>query len=101
MRSCWFAPVTIILPIRPPLSRLRKPLLRTGPRGSGEFKEISWDEALETATEWLQDVRMRDPLRVQLVNGAQGGLTAANRVLFRFAGCAGGCFASDRRFDDG
>src|SRR5687768_448138 len=42
-------------------SRLRAPLKRVGPRGSGEFVEISWDEALATATGWLHDVRERDP----------------------------------------
>lgn len=38
--------------------RLRSPLLRTGKRGSGEFKEISWEEAIDILTkEW---VRIRD-----------------------------------------
>ncbi len=35
-------------------ARLSKPFLRVGERGSGEFREIEWDEALETATDWLQ-----------------------------------------------
>src|SRR6476661_8305275 len=34
-------------------ARLNKPLLRVGERGSGEFKEIEWDEALQLATDWL------------------------------------------------
>ena len=42
-------------------ARLRAPLKRVGERGSGEFREISWDEALETATGWLRRVRETDP----------------------------------------
>ncbi|GAB5378450.1 MAG: hypothetical protein AcusKO_49120 [Acuticoccus sp.] len=50
-------------------ARLRAPLRRTGPRGSGEFEEISWDEALTLATGWLGDVRCRDPKRLAFFTG--------------------------------
>ena len=50
-------------------ARLRAPLKRVGPRGSGEFVEISWDEALKTATEWLGDVRRTDPKRLAFFTG--------------------------------
>ncbi len=50
-------------------ARLRAPLLRTGERGSGEFKEISWDEALALATEWMGEVRARDPKRFAFYTG--------------------------------
>ena len=36
---------------------LRAPLKRVGPRGSGEFEEISWDEALQIAADWLEPIR--------------------------------------------
>ncbi|MBW8850219.1 MAG: molybdopterin oxidoreductase family protein [Xanthomonadales bacterium] len=42
-------------------ARLRKPLLRTGARGSGEFREIEWDEALAIATSWLKPIRDTNP----------------------------------------
>ncbi len=35
--------------------RLTKPLLRTGEKGSGQFKEITWDEALDLWAEKLRD----------------------------------------------
>ncbi|MCO5084896.1 MAG: molybdopterin oxidoreductase family protein [Rhizobiaceae bacterium] len=50
-------------------ARLRAPLKRVGPRGSGEFIEISWDEALETATEWLGAVRRSDPKKLAFFTG--------------------------------
>jgi anaerobic selenocysteine-containing dehydrogenase len=50
-------------------SRLRAPLKRVGPRGSGEFVEISWDEALSLAAGWLKDVRTRDPSKLAFFTG--------------------------------
>jgi anaerobic selenocysteine-containing dehydrogenase len=50
-------------------ARLKAPLLRTGPRGSGQFREISWDEALSLATEWLGEVRERDPRKLAFFTG--------------------------------
>ena len=50
-------------------ARLRAPLLRVGERGSGEFKEISWDEALSLATDWLGHVRRTDPRRLAFFTG--------------------------------
>jgi anaerobic selenocysteine-containing dehydrogenase len=48
---------------------LRKPLLRTGERGKGEFREIEWDEALSLATQWLAKRRERDPDRLAFFTG--------------------------------
>lgn len=39
--------------------RLLYPMKRVGPRGSGEFVRISWDEALDTAAEQLRRSRDR------------------------------------------
>jgi anaerobic selenocysteine-containing dehydrogenase len=50
-------------------ARLRAPLKRVGPRGSGQFQEISWDEALETATRWLGEVREKDPKKLAFFTG--------------------------------
>jgi anaerobic selenocysteine-containing dehydrogenase len=50
-------------------ARLTKPLMRVGPRGSGEFKEVEWEEALRTATTWLSQVRATDPKKLALFTG--------------------------------
>ncbi|MDE2335331.1 MAG: molybdopterin-dependent oxidoreductase [Rhodospirillales bacterium] len=50
-------------------ARLRRPLIRTGERGKNEFREASWDEALELATSWLRQVRETDPKRLAFFTG--------------------------------
>lgn len=50
-------------------ARLRKPLLRTGERGKGEFQEIEWDQALALAAQWLSETRKRDPNRLAFFTG--------------------------------
>ncbi|MEX0306211.1 MAG: molybdopterin oxidoreductase family protein [Ruegeria sp.] len=50
-------------------SRLRKPLRRVGPRGSGEFREIEWDEALSTAVGWLNELHETAPHKLAFFTG--------------------------------
>ncbi|MEI4235225.1 molybdopterin oxidoreductase family protein [Roseovarius sp. D22-M7] len=50
-------------------SRLRAPLKRVGPRGAGAFEEISWDEALQIATDWLDPIRKTDPSKLAFFTG--------------------------------
>ena len=50
-------------------ARLRSPLKRVGPRGSGQFEEISWEEALTTATGWLAPIRETDPKKLAFFTG--------------------------------
>ena len=50
-------------------AKLQKPLKRVGPRGSGEFEEIEWEEALGLATEWLGEIRRTDPRKLAFFTG--------------------------------
>ncbi|WP_299646822.1 molybdopterin oxidoreductase family protein [uncultured Jannaschia sp.] len=50
-------------------SRLRAPMKRTGPRGSGEFEEISWEEAFDIAEGWLRPIRETDPSKLAFFTG--------------------------------
>jgi anaerobic selenocysteine-containing dehydrogenase len=50
-------------------ARLKQPMKRVGPRGSGEFEPISWDEALTIATDWLAPVREKDPKKLAFFTG--------------------------------
>jgi sulfite dehydrogenase (quinone) subunit SoeA len=50
-------------------ARLKKPLRRVGPRGSGEFKEIEWEEALDIAIAWLARARATNPRKLAFFTG--------------------------------
>ncbi|MCY4179083.1 MAG: molybdopterin-dependent oxidoreductase, partial [Litoreibacter sp.] len=50
-------------------SRLRAPLKRVGPRGSGEFEEITWEEAYDIAVGILKPVREKHPEKLAFFTG--------------------------------
>jgi anaerobic selenocysteine-containing dehydrogenase len=50
-------------------SRLRAPLRRVGPRGSGAFEEIGWDEALSLAVSWMKPLRDSAPEKFAFFTG--------------------------------
>ena len=50
-------------------ARLQSPMKRVGPRGSGQFESIGWDEALQLATDWLAPIRETDPKKLAFFTG--------------------------------
>jgi anaerobic selenocysteine-containing dehydrogenase len=50
-------------------SRLNSPMRRVGPRGSGAFEPISWDEALALAVSWMKPLRETAPEQLAFFTG--------------------------------
>ena len=73
--------------------RLQYPLRRSGPRGSGQFERIIWDEALDEVAREMLRVRAQYGNAAILDASRSGSLsalhgrTAAQRFLFMFGGC--------------
>lgn len=77
-------------------SRLQAPMKRVGPRGSGKFETISWDEAMEIAVSWLKPIRENDPEKLAFFTGRDQsqsftGFWAQNYGTPNFAAHGGFC----------
>ncbi|HET7838665.1 MAG TPA: molybdopterin-dependent oxidoreductase [Rectinemataceae bacterium] len=73
--------------------RLRMPLIRTGDRGSGSFREAGWDEALGLVAQGLADVRDRwghESVLNLSSAGSLGALHSTPALTSRFLDCFGG-----------
>jgi anaerobic dimethyl sulfoxide reductase subunit A len=74
--------------------RVTRPLLRTGPRGSGQFREAGWEEALERVAGGLTKIRERyGPQAVLHLGGSgscRGALHNTELLALRFLALFGG-----------
>lgn len=77
-------------------SRTTVPMKRVGPRGSGEWQKISWDQALAEIAEKMVDAASKygtDTIYTDLGPNFDFGPTTMGR--FRFQAMAGGLFADN------
>jgi anaerobic selenocysteine-containing dehydrogenase len=65
--------------------RLLQPLRRTGPKGSGQFEPVSWDEALDEIARRLKTIAARDPQAILPYSYAGTmGLVQSESIAARF-----------------
>ena len=73
--------------------RLKYPMRRSGPRGSGQYQRIGWDEALDTVASQMLRIRSKYGNAAILDASRTGsqsmlhGRVAAQRFLYMFGGC--------------
>jgi anaerobic dimethyl sulfoxide reductase subunit A len=74
--------------------RLKSPMVRSGPRGSGRFREVSWDEALQVVRDRLEQIRetwgAESVLRLGGSGSCRGALHNTELVTRRFFSLFGG-----------
>jgi len=84
--------------------RLTRPLIRTGPRGSGRFREAGWDEALDVVASRLGDIRARHgPASILSLAGwgSSGALHNTQFLTRRFLNVTGGCTVCSSNYSNG
>jgi anaerobic selenocysteine-containing dehydrogenase len=80
--------------------RIRSPLKRTGERGSGQFAEISWDEAIKTLADKLREIKPQGhQQRPLFITGETDGITphVAARLM---QACGGNAVLAQSLFDE-
>lgn len=68
--------------------RLRHPLKRIGPKGTYEFEPISWDEAMQTIAERLQDIKAESGPEATAIYTGRGSFELSLCDIFQPAGVA-------------
>ena len=84
--------------------RILTPLVRTGPRGSGQFRPASWEEALQITAERLGEIRAKYGPQAVMARGsagAIGALHATYAVLGHFLSGFGGYTALSQNYSFG
>ena len=74
--------------------RILEPLVRSGPRGSGQFRPVSWDEALDLTAHNLGEIRARygpNAILNRASAGATGALHGTPGLMGQFLNLFGGC----------
>ena len=70
--------------------RLTKPLKLVGAKGSGEFEEISWDEAYDLIEEKLRYALDNGGSQSIIINGGSGNFSPLNQAMGTLGGWLGG-----------
>lgn len=70
-------------------SRVLKPLKRTGPRGSGQWAEVGWDEAMYDIASRLSDIVARHGAEALAVSTSQWNTQTDNGACRRFMNLLG------------
>jgi anaerobic dimethyl sulfoxide reductase subunit A len=84
--------------------RILTPLVRTGPRGSGQFREAGWDEALAITARNLEEIRAKyGPSAVMSYcdSGVIGAMHGTRSLMNRFMNLFGGSTRLTSNYSNG
>ncbi|GAB1432188.1 molybdopterin-dependent oxidoreductase [Spirochaetota bacterium] len=84
--------------------RLTKPLIASGPKGSGKYKEAGWEEALSLIAQRISKIQAKNGHETVLAmgsSGSTGALHDSQALLQRFLYSVGGCSKLGSNYSNG